>query len=134
MSNDFTQIMNTKSDSELLEIVTKLKDDYQPEAVHAAQAEIEGRGLSETQISKAEIELEEKDKETKRISNEPLSTGQKILFLFFFWGLIPIAMAGTFKANGQLKKYKDAWKCMRIGFAIYIGLVIFAIVVARISM
>ncbi len=46
MGNNYLEVMAKKSDSELLEIVTKLKDDYQPEAVEAAKEEIKNRNLS----------------------------------------------------------------------------------------
>ena len=64
--------------------------------------------------------------------NEPLGTGQKILFLLFFWGVIPWAMAGTFKANGFVKKYKDAWKFMKIGIGIFIGIPLLLILILKI--
>lgn len=122
MTIDFRNVMEQKSDSDLLEIVTKLKNDYQPEAVVAAQNEIEKRNLTETQIEQANIEIEEKEKKNVKRENEPLGAGQKILFLIFFWGIIPWAMAGTFKADGYTRKYKDAWKFMKIGIGIFIGI------------
>ncbi len=115
MANDFTEVMKKRSDSELLEIVTKLKDDYQPEAVNAAELKIKKRNLSTDQIEKAQTELKQKEITKTEKENEPLGTGQKILFFIFFWGVIPWGMAGTFKANGYQKKYKDAWKFMKYG-------------------
>jgi len=44
------------------------------------------------------------------------------MFFIFFWGVIPWAIAGTFKAKGFTKKYKDAWKFMFYGFLGFIGL------------
>jgi hypothetical protein len=41
MDNRFEQVMRERSDSDLIEIVTKLHDDYQPEALRAAELEIE---------------------------------------------------------------------------------------------
>ena len=121
MANDFTEVMAKRSDSELLEIVTKLKDDYQPEAVAAAELEIKNRNLSTEQIENAENEIKEKEISLSEKENEPLGTGQKILFFIFFWGVIPWGMAGTFKANGYLRKYKDAWKYMKYGLFTFIG-------------
>ena len=132
MTNDFTTVMEQKSDSELLEIVTKLKDDYQPEAVAAAQNEIGKRNLSETQFEQAGFEIEEKERKNHEKENEPLSAGQKILFLIFFWGVIPWAMAGTFKADGYAKKYKDAWKFMKIGIGIFLGIPLLLILIIQI--
>lgn len=132
MKGDFTKIMEQKSDSDLLEIVTKLKDDYQPEAVVAAQNEIEKRNLTGTQIEQANLEIDEKEKKNFERENEPLGAGQKILFLIFFWGIIPWAMAGTFKADGYTKKYKDAWKFMKIGIGIFVGIPLLLILIFQI--
>jgi len=106
MENDFSEVMKQKSDGELLEIVTRLKNDYQPTAVVAAEMEIKIRKLSTTQIEQAELEIEEKLKASVEKENEPLGIGQKLLFLLFFWGVVPWAMAGTFKANGYIKNSK----------------------------
>ncbi len=122
MDNKFIEAMEKRSDSELLEIVTKLRNDYQPEAVDAAELVINDRNLSTDQIEQAKQEIKEKEISNAEKENESLNVGQKILFLIFFWGVIPWAMAGTFKANGYLKKYKDAWSFMKYGFFAFIGL------------
>ena len=121
MGNDFTEVMNKKSDSELLEIVTKLKDDYQPEAVEAANEEIKNRNLSDEKIKHAEKEIIEKKTKQKDKENEPLETVQRIMFFIFCWGVIPWLIASTFKNNGFLKKYKDAWRFMKYGFWAYVA-------------
>lgn len=87
MANDFIEIMANRSDSELFEIVTKLKDDYQPDAVTAAELEIEKRDLSTEQLENAENKIKEKEITLAEKENEPLGTGQKILFFIFFWGV-----------------------------------------------
>ena len=124
--------MQQKSDSELLEIVTKLKDDYQSDAVNAAQTEIEKRNLSGEQVEQAEFEIEQKEKQSFERENEPLGMGQKIFFLIFYWGVIPWVMAGTFKADGYTKKYKDAWRFMKIGIAIFGGIPLLLILIFKI--
>lgn len=122
MENKFFESMEKRSDSELLEIVTKLRNDYQPEAVEAAELVIKNRNLSTDQIEHAKQEIIEKEISNAEKENESLSVVQKILFFIFFWGVIPWAMAGTFKANGFLKKNKDAWRFMKYGFFAFIGL------------
>lgn len=121
MANDFTEVMEKHSDSELLEIVTKLKNDYQPEAVTAAEIEIKKRNLSTDQVEQAETEIKQKEISITEKENEPLGTGQRIMFFIFFWGIIPWVMAGTFKANGYLRKYKDAWRFMKYGLFAFLG-------------
>ena len=46
MTTDFTQIMSERTDKQLVEIVTIKRDEYQPDAVIAAEKEIERRQLS----------------------------------------------------------------------------------------
>lgn len=46
MNKDFTESMSTRSDKQLVDIVTINKDQYQPEAIIAAEKEIEKRGIS----------------------------------------------------------------------------------------
>lgn len=133
MENKFIDAMEKRSDSELLEIVTKLRNDYQPEAVEAAELVIKNRNLSTDQIEQAKQEIKEKEISNAERENESLSVGQKILFFIFFWGVIPWAMAGTFKSNGYLKKYKDAWEFMKYGFLVFIGLNGLIILIAYLS-
>ena len=52
MSQDFSEIMSKRSDIELIEIVKKNRDQYQPEAIEAAEAELKKRDLS---LDKVEV-------------------------------------------------------------------------------
>jgi hypothetical protein len=133
MDTKFIEVMEKRSDSELLEIVTKLRDDYQPDAIEAAVLVIEQRNLSTDQVEQAKEEIKAKELSLAERENESLSIGQKILFFIFFWGIIPWAMAGTFKANGFLKKYKDAWKFMKYGLLTFLGLNGLIILIAYLS-
>jgi len=58
MANDFTKIMEIKTDYELIEIITELREEYQPEAVIAAQDEIKNRNLFKNNIDQNELELD----------------------------------------------------------------------------
>ncbi len=133
MTQDFKNIMASKSDGELLEIITKLKDDYQPAAVEAAQQEFESRNLSSAQLERAEVQIKEKESIEIEKANAPLETGQKILFLLFFWGVLPWSMAGTFKAKGYIKKYKDAWKFMKIGALVFWGIPVLILIILSLA-
>ena len=84
MENSFTEVMEKRSDSELLEIVTKLKEDYQPEAVEAAKIEIKKRNLSSEQIEQANEENQKKEIKVDNQAKESLGIGQKIMFFIFF--------------------------------------------------
>ena len=133
MENEFTDVMAKRPDSELLEIVTKRRNDFQPAAIEAAEFEIEKRNLSTEQIETAKKEIEKKESQLAEKENEPLATIQKILFFIFFWGIVPWGMAGTFKANGYLRKHKDAWKIMKYGFFTFFGFFGILILIASLT-
>lgn len=113
--------MAKRTDSELIEIVTKLREDYQVEAVQAAEIEIRKRNLSAEQIESAREEIKAKEAVLSGRENEPLASGQKLLFFIFFWGVFPWAMAGTYKAEGYTRKYNEAWQFMRYGLMSLLG-------------
>lgn len=129
MENKFTKIMNEKADYELLEIVTKLKDDYQLEAVKAAKKELESRNLDNTEIEKAQSQLERKEQIKNNIKQKPLEAGYKILFFFFGWGILPWLIAITYRVNGFDKKYKDAWRFIIYGVLMYFVLIVLTIII-----
>lgn len=45
MENEFTAVMSMRTDEELIKIVTILKDDYNPDAIKAAELEIKKREI-----------------------------------------------------------------------------------------
>lgn len=112
--------MKEKSDGELLEIVGKLREDYQKEAVIAAEEELTSRDLDDDQLDAARSDIKRKTKAAIAKASEPLDLTQKVLFGVFCWGVIPWAMAGTFKASGYQTKYEQAWRSMLIGLMIYV--------------
>lgn len=120
MQNSFKEAMARRTDAELLEITTRLRDDYQPEAVQAAEAELKNRNLSAEHMEVAEMDVREKELSLAKKAEEALSSTQKVLFFIFFWGIIPWGMAGTFKAEGYTRKYREAWKSMKYGLISFI--------------
>lgn len=76
MENKFSKVMLNKSDSELLEITTKFRDDYQSEAVEAAESEIKRRNLSLEQLNQAKEELKGKEVQLSEKENESLESFQ----------------------------------------------------------
>ncbi len=127
MENKFLEVMSKRTDSELVEIVTKNRADYQAEAIVAAEIEIKKRNLTIEQIEVAKNEITNKEAKKEAQENEPLTIVQKILFSIFFWGVFPWLIAMRFKADGYTKKYRDAWKFIKYGF---LGLIIFLILLA----
>jgi hypothetical protein len=57
MSNKFAKVMAERTDAELIHIITISREDYLPEALLAAENELEKRNLSPEQIGLAMNEL-----------------------------------------------------------------------------
>jgi len=121
-ANQFSEVMRQRSDAELLEIVTVLKDDYQPEAVTAATHELESRNLSSEALKMAEHELQQKQIATEEKANTPLDLKWKVLCLLFP-GIMNLFLAFIFMGQGHKRKFKEAWGWTLYGFGFYFGLV-----------
>jgi hypothetical protein len=61
MKNIFVEIMKQRTDSELMEILTKDRADYQPGALKATEAELGNRKLTIDQIESAKQEIKAKE-------------------------------------------------------------------------
>lgn len=51
------------------------------------------------------------------------------MYLLFFWGVFTLVMANGYKENGYTRKYREAWKFMKIGFSISVALLILVVAV-----
>jgi hypothetical protein len=120
MNNKFIEVMQDKSSEELFFILNNQRDDYQPEAIDAIENVLKNRNLSEADLQIIRNAADIKKQEQTEKSNIPLETVQKILFFLFFYGVIPWAIAGTFKAKGFERKYKEAWKAMKWGLIVFL--------------
>jgi hypothetical protein len=115
---DFSQAMKERSDAELIKIVKISKDDYQQEAILAAEAEIVRRNISREEIEKlTHINTIQKSIEEKK-ANEPLDLHWKIL-TFIFPIVFTIILSGYYKGDGYDKKARDLVKWTLFGFGFY---------------
>lgn len=121
MEIDFPEAMRRRSDAELVEIVTRQRDDYLPEALAAAEAELGRRNLSAPQMEQARAEIVSSDIEKADRADEPLGDGWKVL-LVLFPGLLALLIAGAFKADGYRRKHREVWTCTLYGFGAYFAL------------
>ncbi|TRX65967.1 RDD family protein [Carboxylicivirga sp. M1479] len=106
MNKDFTEVMAQRSDEELIKILTVHKEDYQPEAIHCAEKELQKRNLSieEQQTIKEEV-VEETKQKNKIESNVPSSmlrfvhllvdTISYLVLYFIIAGTINLVLTGT---------------------------------------
>lgn len=120
MSNNFKDVMSNNSDAQLIKIVTSDRQKYNPEALIAAEEEIEKRNLSFKDLEIAKETVQKQETQQSKIKEEPLGTVQKILFFIFFWGVLPWLLAYNYKADGYERKYKEAWKAIKYGLITWI--------------
>ena len=119
--NDFQQIMSEASNEELIKIVTLLRDEYQPEAVATAEAELKKRNLPQGQFEQIRQITEFNKNVEDAKASEPLSGIFKVLcFLFPFVGLAAMVFIAMYlKSKGYRKKGNDVAKWTLLGALFY---------------
>lgn len=127
MSYTFSEVMAKQTDAELLKIITELRNDYEAEAIVAAEAELIKRNLSHDQILEAKYENQIKQMAAAERANQPLQTIWKIL-TFLLPGFIQIIYSGVFKAEGYYRKEKEVIRWTLYGCGFYIGLIILVLI------
>jgi hypothetical protein len=119
----FIEIMSQKSDEQLLKIIARPQD-YQPEALEAAQREVSKRNLSSERVEVVKNEIIEEEKLSLAKAAIPLEGTYKALS-FFFPGIILLMISSALRTNGYEKKASDLVRWTVFGFGFYIALVIF---------
>ena len=57
MTKDFSQVMSERTDKQLVEIVTLKREEYQPEAIMAAEKELSNRQIDPSNYSEEKSHL-----------------------------------------------------------------------------
>jgi len=105
MKSDFSEVMSNRTDEELVKIVTVQRNDYQPEAVIAAEKEIEKRNLDINKIEEIKNEIETNDLEIKSTKTNTVNSLIRLLHLvidfimFFILAFILSVIIGFFVPN-----------------------------------
>ena len=121
--NDFSAIMAKKDNIELVRITTLERNDYRPEAIIAAEEELNKRNISPSVYQDYTVKAEEaivEENNIERMKQElPLATWIKIIafifpiFLFFIVGVGLIML--KYKTRG-----KELCKWTLFGFLFYL--------------
>jgi hypothetical protein len=129
-SRGFTQQMQRLSDEELTEMVSfGEKDGYLPEAVEGARKELVARNLSSTDVSAIAHSVETKRNQELELARQPLSWPARVAFLILPVVSLSLPMmvfvALSLRTRGYRQKSSEAWKWMGLGIALWIGLIMF---------
>ena len=128
MSNRFTRAMSDRTDEELVAIVSGPEDDWEPEALEAAAAEVARRNLSATRVEKVVKRIEKSSRKAK----EPLDQGGKLLALMSgatcIGGVVVLIYYATLMKRGERRKAAEVgtW----FGYGVAIGLVALVVFLA----
>lgn len=118
MNFNFREVMKSNSTEELVKIATTDRNNYQDEAVFAAEKELSDRKYSSEEFEKYKIKGQLiKELEFKK-SIEPLEIYYKIIVLLFP-GIITLILSGIFKNSGYDKKSSDLILWTIFGFVFY---------------
>ena len=95
MTKDFTEIMAQRSDKELAEILTTKRDEYQADAINAAQVEFDKRDLDVNNfVTLSEMKAVEKTKELIPKHEQKFNWLHKFFaffslgYIYYIWDLI----------------------------------------------
>ena len=122
-ANRLTDTMKEQSEAELIDILTSFRNDYQPDAIIAAELELKNRNLSTDKIEQAKKEVVQKHEDIKTKANEPLEISSKIL-VFLLPGIPSLIFSLIYKGEGHDRKFRETWRWTFYGIGFYILLVI----------
>ena len=123
---DFVDSMNTRSDEELVEIVTERRSDYRPDALMAAEAEMARRNLKGATLAAVQERIESDRLTLLRKSVEPLEPRWKVALLFVpYVALVPpfSYVRTSLAANGYDTKARQAFEWAWLGVVFQVALV-----------
>ena len=93
MENEFEEVMSKRTDEELIKIVTIQKDDYNPDAVKAAELEIEKRKIDIQNFEKIKEKLTVDKKQIEKVDTNVVNSGIRFLnFLIDFIVIMVLAL------------------------------------------
>lgn len=115
---EFKQIMASKSDADLVMIVTHLRHEYQPAAVTAAEAEIGARNFTVERFDAAYEASEYLKQQTMSRAELPLDNIFKIVATLLP-GITFLILFMIFKAGGYERKAYEFSRWTIVGFIFY---------------
>lgn len=97
------------------------QDGFEPAAIAAAQAELDGRGVSASDVAQVlgDADVLRRMAETKHLV--PLGWGGRILFAISAPLILPMIGAVVLSARGYARKSREAWLSILAGYGLWIA-------------
>ncbi len=121
MENKFKEVMSKRTDEELIKILTIHKEDYEPDAVKAAELEIEKRKIDIQSFEKIKEKLLAEKKQIEKVDKNVVNPGIRFLnFLIDFIVVMILAFIISFIV-GIFVHPTDQGVIQIVGYIIVLG-------------
>lgn len=128
-SSDYTDYMKDLSYPELIDIISKKRKEYNPEAIAAAEHELENRGFSTVKIKRIREEWDEVHSPDPYKANLPLPMNDKLMLLLF-----PKWFSWSHKnrlvQEGYFRQLNDITLWSALGYVTYFLIIVLSCVLA----
>ena len=108
LPQEFWEQLPQKTDAELCDIVAR-REDYLPEALAAAEDELNKRNVAPARIAELKTAIEAQQSKDAAKALEPLGWPLRILIFLFCAGLLGGLLAAYYENHGYKKKATDCW-------------------------
>jgi len=120
LPKDFGEQLPLKTDAELYDMLAH-REDYLPEAVAAAEDELNRRNLAPAQIAQLEAKHQSENAAAEIKAQLPLGWPLRIFIFFFLCGIFGAILAVYYEKEGYKRKAADCWKTLGISAAVHIA-------------
>ncbi len=119
LPQSFDKSLREKTDEQLYDMLAHA-DDYVPEALAAAQVEIERRNLSPSRVKELELHEEVIETQAARQAQEPLSWPLRLIMALLPFGLIQLVVSEGYRKEHP-RRYKECWSWMWYGVGCWLA-------------
>ena len=125
MTNEFDEVMEKRTDDELIGILNSPQGDYQPDAMDAAKRVFKARNLPAEKVASIKADQQQQKDLADLKANEPLERYYKIIAFF-----VPMAIIPSSIGNGYDRKASEWYGAKLYGYLFY-GSILLLIIILR---
>mgnify|MGYP003113529439 CR=1 FL=1 len=121
MENEFAKVMSERTDEELIRIVTVERENYNPIAIEAADAEVKNRNIDTSEFESIREKAIEEKKQKEQVDSNVVGSGIRFLnFLIDFIVWLVLAFIITF-IIGLFVQPSDQSMISLVGYLLIFG-------------